>query len=114
VNYQRLSPRAETCVVMKLYMLAPASRLFPVWTKFCMSTQLVLTAPALSEPPSKEPRTSAATMRRASGIAGRPRATSRAPQPPGKERKADSSSCLCMSEWRRGVGRLARQSGGES
>jgi hypothetical protein len=39
-------------------------------------------APALSEPPSKEPRPSAATMRRAPGAAGRPRAASRAPRTP--------------------------------
>ena len=43
---------------------------------------LVFSAPALSEPQSKEPRPSAATMRRASGCAGRPRAASRAPRTP--------------------------------
>lgn len=44
--------------------------------------------PILSEPQSKEPRPSAATMRRASGFAGRPRgAKPEATKPPGEEAK---------------------------
>jgi hypothetical protein len=64
------------------------------WLVVDRRSLLVLSAPALSEPQSKEPRPSAATMRRAYGAAGRPRAASRAPQPTRQGAQAASSQ-LC-------------------
>jgi hypothetical protein len=98
--------------------------------------------PHLSEPQSKEPRPSAATMRRASGGAGRPRAPSRAPQLPARSAAFTPSArrsrgfavrgktcgeppappsfgtarrfaSAVQAEWGHGVGRHARQMRGE-
>ena len=131
MNYPRLSPRVEPawCLNCTLVSASPSSpgvdRCFPTLSPLFM---LVFSAPALSEPQSKEPRPSAATMRRASGSAGRPRTASRAPRTPvrGAQTAARDRKGRCASRatpererrsaatflwifsivrWRRGVGR---------
>lgn len=77
--------------------------------------KLVMTAPPLlSEPQSKERRTSGATMRRAHGAAGRPRAASRAQQPTRRCAQAASSIELCSMSGGAGSGGSPDKSGGAS